>query len=70
VAAHIRLFPNALGAVNMQLETERGRVRCEMGEDVMSYFVKRQGEVTEYHSFEAIDENALTVLKQSLMSVF
>lgn len=70
VAAQIRLFPNAFGAVNMQLETERGRVRCEMGEDMMSYFVKRKGEATEYHSFETIDEEALIVLKQSLMSLF
>ena len=62
----IRLYPTNLGAVMLKLETEKGRIKCEIGDTQMSYFLKRPGFETEYHSFEDINEETLSVLKHNL----
>ena len=66
IANGIRLYPTRLGAVMLKLETEKGRVKCEIGDKQMSYFVKREGRDTEYHSFEDINSETLSTLKSNL----
>ncbi|MCR5456110.1 MAG: hypothetical protein K6F33_14095 [Bacteroidales bacterium] len=69
VAKLVRLFPTYLGAVMLKLETEKGRVKCEIGDTQMSYFVKRIGRETEHHSFEDISEESLSALRHNLESI-
>ena len=70
VAKLIRLFPTHLGAVMLKLETEKGRIKCEIGDTQMSYFVKREGSETVHHSFEAINDDSLMVLRSNLESIY
>ena len=51
VAKGIRLYPTPLGAVMLKLETDKGRLKGEIGDQLMSYFVKRSNMAPEYHSF-------------------
>ena len=69
IASRIRLYPTPMGAVLMKLETKNGRLKCEVGSELMSYFVKRDGKATEHHSFETIDETNITTLKQNMQSL-
>ena len=69
IACRIRLYPTPMGAVLIKLETKNGRLKCEVGGELMSYFVKRDGQATEHHSFEAIDENNISTLKQNMQSL-
>lgn len=69
VASLVRLYPTHLGAVMMKMETEKGRVNCEMGENLMSYFVKRPGQSTLHHSFEEPSSDNLAQLNTYLESL-
>lgn len=69
VAEQIRLYPTQLGAVMLKLETPKGRIKCEIGDVKMSYFVKRQGFETEHHSFEDINDETLSTLNIKLESI-
>ena len=65
----IRLYPTPLGAVSLKLETEKGRIKCEIGDTQISYFVKRLGAATEHHSFEDINADTLSTLRSNLESI-
>jgi len=65
----IRLYPTPLGAVSLKLETEKGRIKCDIGDTQMSYFVKRPGIATEHHSFEDINADTLSTLRSNLESI-
>ena len=66
LSATIRLYPTPLGAVMLKFETKKGRIKCEMGDMQMSYFVKCPDRSTEHHSFETIDKEHLNILKENL----
>ena len=65
-ANNVRLFPTPLGAVLLKLETDKGRLKCEMGDSLMSYFIKTSNGDTKHHSFEEINKETLAELKSSL----
>lgn len=69
VAALIRLFPTHLGAVMITLETKKGRVKGEIGDTSMSYFVKRPDQPTEHHSFEGLTREHLSQLAGCMESL-
>ena len=69
VAKGIRLYPTPLGAVMLKLETQKGRLKGEIGDQLISYFVKRPNMAPEYHSFEEINTNNLDLLKSNLSSL-
>ena len=69
IAGSVRLFPTRLGAVMVSLETEKGRVKGEMGETNISYFVKRPGVATEHHSFENLTKENLSLLVHNLEAI-
>ena len=69
VACRVRLFPTPMGAILIKLETKYGRLKCEVGDELMSYFVKRSGQETEHHSFEPIDDNNISTLKLNMQSL-
>lgn len=62
VAVNVRLFPTPLGAVMLKKETAKGRIKGEIGDTQMSYFVKYYGAATEYHSFEDLNKGTLGLL--------
>lgn len=68
-AALMRLYPTRLGAIMVKLETVKGRIKGEMGDNEMSYFVKRPGFTTEHHSFEAVNKENLRSLMHSIESI-
>ena len=65
-AVHVRLYPTRLGAVMLKLETEKGRIKGEIGDKTMSYFIKRPGSATEHHSFEELTRESLSILVNNL----
>jgi hypothetical protein len=69
IANLIRLFPTYLGAVMLTFETENGRIKCEIGDRRMSYFVKRPNHQTEHFSFLDITAETLSELKANLKSI-
>jgi hypothetical protein len=69
IANGVRLFPTRLGAVMLKFETEHGRIKCEIGDKQMSYFVKRPNCQTEHHSFVDINSDTLSVLKSNLEKI-
>ena len=69
VAKGVRLYPTPLGAVMLKLETQKGRLKGEIGEQLISYFVKRPNMVPEHHSFEEINTNNIDLLKSNLTSL-
>lgn len=69
VSKGIRLYPTPLGAVMLKLETQKGRLKGEIGDQLISYFVKRPNMATEHHSFEEINTNNLDFLKSNLTSL-
>lgn len=69
VAKEIRLYPTPLGAVMLKLETDKGRLKGEIGDQLISYFVKRPSMSPEYHSFEEITSNNIDLLKSNLASL-
>lgn len=69
VAKGIRLYPTPLGAVMLKLETDKGRLKGEIGDQLMSYFVKRSNMAPEYHSFEEVNPNNFDLLKSNLTSL-
>ena len=69
IANDIRLFHTHLGAVMLKYETGKGRIKCEMGDKEMSYFVKCKGRETKHHSFEDINSETLATLKSNLESI-
>lgn len=69
IASQIRLYPTPLGAIMLKLETSKGRIKCEIGDKQMSYFVKQQGFETEYHTFEDINKDTLSLLESKLESI-
>ena len=50
----------------VKLETAKGRLKGEIGDIEMSYFVKRQGMATEHHSFEVVNKENLSSLVHHL----
>lgn len=68
-ASQMRLMPTRLGAVMIKLETQKGRIKGEVGDNEMSYFVKRQGIPTEHYSFEPMNKERLATLVQNLESI-
>jgi hypothetical protein len=69
VAKGVRLYPTPLGAVMLKLETQKGRLKGEIGDQLISYFVKRPNMAPEHHSFEEINTNNLDLLKSNLTSL-
>lgn len=69
IARKISLYPNVFGAVTIKLDTSKGRIVCEMGDELMSYFVKRPDVKNEYHSFEPMDKAHLDVLRLNLATL-
>ena len=69
VAKGVRLYPTPLGAVMLKLETQKGRLKGEIGDQLISYFVKRPNMTPEHHSFEEINSNNLDLLKSNLTSL-
>ena len=59
-------YPTHLGAVMVKLEAAKGRLKGEIGDIEMSYFVKRQGMATEHHSFEVVNKENLSSLVHHL----
>jgi hypothetical protein len=53
----------------LKLETQKGRLKGEIGDQLISYFVKRPNMAPEYHSFEEINTNNLDLLKSNLSSL-
>lgn len=63
LASDLHIFPVETGAVGLKLQTEKGMLRMEMGGDLMSYFLRKNGEKTIYHSFETwTEENYRSVI--------
>lgn len=62
----IRLYPTPLGAVMLKLETEKGRIKCDIGDTQISYFVKRPRLETKHHSFEDINAETMSTLRSNL----
>jgi len=48
----LKLFPTETGAVSFKLATDKGMLRLELGDGIMSYFLRLTGQETVYHSFE------------------
>lgn len=69
VSENVRLFPTPLGAVMIKLDTEKGRLKGEIGDQLMSYFVKRPSMRTEHHSFEEMNSENVNMLKANLTSL-
>ena len=69
VAKGVRLYPTPLGAVMLKLETQKGRLKGEVGDQLISYFLKRPNMAPEHHSFEEINSNNLDLLKSNLTSL-
>ena len=69
VAKGIRFYPTPLGAVMLKLETDKGRLKGEIGDQLMSYFVKRPSMAPEYHSFEEVNPNNFDLLRSNLASL-
>jgi hypothetical protein len=69
VAVKVRLFPTHLGAVMVKCETDKGRIKGEVGDKVMSYFVKRPNAATEHYSFEELTKENLQTLVRNLESI-
>ncbi|MBO7462194.1 MAG: hypothetical protein J6T96_06325 [Bacteroidales bacterium] len=65
----VRLYPTYMGAVMLKMETNNGRIKCEIGDTQMSYFVKRPTKETEHHSFEDINDGNLSTLRLNLESI-
>lgn len=59
----MRIYPVETGAVGVKLQTDKGMLRMEMGGELMSYFLRKNGEDTVYHSFEAwTEENSRNLI--------
>ena len=69
VSKQVRLLPTPMGAIMLQLETGKGRLKCEVGNDTMSYFVKKSGFATEHHSYEELTDENIVILKNHLKSL-
>ena len=69
VAKEVRLYPTPLGAVMLKLETDKGRLKGEIGNQLISYFVTRPSMSPEYHSFEEVTPNHFDLLKSNLASL-
>ena len=69
VALNARLYPTSLGAVMVKLESKKGRIKGEIGDKQMSYFVKRQDVATEYHSFEDLTKENMAMFVSNLESI-
>lgn len=64
--ANLEWFPTELGAVSLRLATARGKLRAEIGDTNLSYFLKPAGEDSERHSFEPWEEQYINQLVDSL----
>lgn len=69
IAEQVRLYPTHIGGIMLKFETERGRIKCEIGDKLFSYFVKRPDASTEHYSFEEINKDTLSVLKSKIANV-
>ena len=69
VAADVRLYPTPLGAVMVKLETSKGRIKGEIGDKQMSYFIKRANAPTEHHSFEDLTKETLSSLIRNMEEI-
>ncbi len=69
VASSLCLHPTPLGAVGIMFETKQGRIKGEVGDVALSYFVKRPDAQTEYYSFEPANEETFVVLARKLESI-
>ncbi|MBQ3619089.1 MAG: hypothetical protein II939_13125 [Bacteroidales bacterium] len=65
----IRLYPTYMGAVMLKMETNKGRIKCEIGDTQLSYFIKRPDQETEHHSFENINKETFLTLRSHLESI-
>lgn len=65
----IHIYPVETGAVGVKLQTEKGMLRMEMGGELMSYFLRKNGENTIYHSFEAWTEENYSNLISSFSQI-
>lgn len=65
----MRIYPVETGAVGVKLQTDKGMLRMEMGGELMSYFLRKNGDDTIYHSFEAWTEENYTNLISSFSQI-
>ena len=69
VMEHRALIRKPFSLFLLKLETDKGRLKCEMGDSLMSYFIKTSNGDTKHHSFEEINKETLSELKSSLESL-
>lgn len=65
----INIYPVETGAVGVKLQTDKGMLRMEMGSELMSYFLRMNGEDTVYHSFEPWTEETCSNLISSFSQI-
>lgn len=66
---NLKLFPTELGAVAFKLKTNIGLIRGEVGIDNVSYFVRKDKQNPEHHSFEPWDLEHIQILVSSFKSI-
>lgn len=69
LSSDIHIYPVETGAVGVKLQTDKGMLRMEMGGELMSYFLRKNGEDTVYHSFEAWTEENYSNLVSSFSQI-
>ena len=65
-SSFVRFFPTHLGAVMLKMETPNGRIIGEIGDSLVSYFIKRPNTPTEHHSFETQNKELLSSIVEHL----
>ncbi|MCQ2251183.1 MAG: hypothetical protein MJZ66_08745 [Bacteroidales bacterium] len=62
--SNLKLFPTETGAVSFKLANNKGTLRLELGDGLMSYYVSLSDKEAEHHSFEAWNtENIHTLIE-------
>lgn len=69
INSDIRIYPVETGAIGVKLQTDSGMLRLEIGSELMSYFLRRNGEDTVYHSFEMCTEENYSNLISSFSQI-
>lgn len=60
----LKLFPTETGAVSFKLSNNKGTLRLELGDGLMSYYIRLSDKEAEHHSFEAWNtENIHTLIE-------
>ena len=59
----MEVLPTNAGAVMIRYKVGDTLLRGEIGESMVSYFVRRKGKETEYHNFESWNEDTIQSLR-------